>query len=304
MLQCLTGPPEVLYVVLPYFNFCGFRRRRELFVQFVKRIRHPNVRIVVSECLGPAPLPRLKGVWAHWVFKTDSNIWLKESLINMAVRRMPRDWKYVAWIDADITFMNEQWVHDTFVGLQTHNILQLFQTAINIGPKGESMKLDKSFVYMYRDSGTTLVKNDRYGFWHPGYAWACRRQTWDAMGGLLDWAILGSADRHMAYAWIGRVLDSAPGNVHANYRAMLREFQAACKSFSLGYVHGTILHHWHGSLENRRYRERWNILSGHQFDPLSDIGECSSSGIIQLTPTGRRMDRDLLDYFVGRKEDN
>jgi hypothetical protein len=108
----------------------------------------------------------------------------------------------------------------------------------------------------------------------------------------------------MAMALIGKVLDSAPGNIHENYRTMLREFQHACKGLTLSYVPGTILHHWHGSLANRRYRERWDILTQNRFDPLVDIGQREDNGLIQLTKSGQRMVVDLDNYFIGRLEDN
>jgi hypothetical protein len=302
---CEGKQEQILYVILPYFNFCGFKRRRDLFIKFVEEMRLvKGIRIIISEVIGPAPLPSMKGPMKHLTFETKSRIWLKENLINMAIRHFPATWKYVAWVDADVTFMNPTWVRDTLDELDQYSIVQMFQTAANLGPKGEVFKVDKSFGYMYRGSGTPYTKNDRYGFWHPGYAWACTRNAWEQMGGLLDWAILGSGDRHMALALIGRVLDSAPGNIHENYRTMLREFQHACKGLTLSYVPGTILHHWHGSLENRRYRERWDILTQNKFNPLVDIGERGDNGLIQLTTSGQRMVTDLDNYFIGRKEDN
>jgi hypothetical protein len=302
---CVRPPEQVLYVVLPYFNFCGFKRRRDLFIEFVERMKRvKGIRIVISEVVGPARLPCFKGIMHHLTFETSSRIWLKENLINIAIKQLPATWKYVAWIDADITFINPKWVQETLDELEQYSIVQMFQTAVNIGLKGEVFKVDKSFGYMLRGSGTPYVKNDKYGFWHPGYAWACTRDAWIQTGGLLDWAILGSGDRHMAMALIGKVLDSAPGNIHENYRAMLREFQHACKGLTLGYVSGTIIHHWHGSLENRRYKERWDILTQNRFDPLVDIGERGDNGLIQLTKSGRRMVVDLDNYFMGRLEDN
>lgn len=302
---CVGPPEQVLYVVLPYFNFCGFKRRRDLFIEFVERMRRvQGIQIVISEVVGPARLPRFKGVRQHLTFETASRIWLKENVINMAIGHLPATWQYVAWIDADVTFLNRNWVRDTLEELDQYSIVQMFQTAVNLGPKGEAFKVDKSFGYMYRGSGTPYVKNDKYGFWHPGYAWACTHDAWTQTGGLLDWAILGSGDRHMAMALIGKVLDSAPGNIHENYRTMLREFQYACKGLTLSYVPGTILHHWHGSLENRRYRERWDILTQNRFDPLVDIGQREDNGLIQLTKSGQRMVDDLDNYFIGRLEDN
>lgn len=302
MMGCFGAQDSPLYVILPYFNFCRFKRRRNLFIDFVKQIRGTKgVRVVVVEALGPDPLPKM-GTFDHFGIETDSPIWLKENLINLAIQRLPKGWKYVAWIDADITFLNQNWVQDTLTELKSADVVQLFQTCVNLGSKSEALKIDKSFGYMHKDSGTPYVPSARYGFWHPGYAWACTRRAWLQMGGLLDWAILGSGDRHMALAWIGRVKDSAPGNIHPNYRGLLEEYQAACKGLKLSYIEGTILHHWHGRIEDRKYRERWDVLTKNKFDPLTDIGR-TDSGLVQLSRFGRRLEKELVEYFVGRRED-
>ena len=302
MACCRRPPQEILYVILPYFNFCGFKRRRSLFIDFVKQIQgEKEIRIVVSEALGPDPLPNM-GTFHHFAFETDSPIWLKENLINMAIRRLPKDWKYMAWIDADITFLNQNWVHDTIAELKSYDIVQMFQTCVNLGSKNEALKIDKGFGYMHRDSGTPYVVSARYGFWHPGYAWACTRKAWLQMDGLIEWAILGSGDRHMSLAWIGRVKDSAPGTIHPTYRAWLEEYECMCKGLEVSYVEGTILHHWHGRLEDRKYRERWDILTKNKFNPMTDIGQ-TDSGLVQLSNSGRRFEKELVEYFVGRRED-
>jgi hypothetical protein len=62
------------------------------------------------------------------------------------------------------------------------------------------------------------------------------------------------------------------------------------------------MHHWHGNHANRRYRERWSILTDHKFDPFSDIG-MTETGLMQLTPAGRRMEKAIKEYFAGRQED-
>ena len=291
---------EPLYVILPYFNFCGFKRRRDLFVEFVERTK--GVRLIVIECLGPVRLPFMKGVWKHIKVRSEHPLWIKENLINQAVRQLPRGWKYMAWVDADITFLNPEWAQDTIDELRRNDVVHMFQTCVNLGPKGESLKIDKGFGYMHRGSGTPYTKSDRYGFWHPGYAWACTRQAYTQMHGLLDWAILGSGDRHMALAWIGRAVESAPGNIHPTYRQMLLEYEDLCRGFKVSYIDGTILHHWHGRFADRRYRERWSIIVDGKFDPMEDVG-MTREGALQLTCQGLRFVGDLRDYFVGRKED-
>jgi len=302
MACCLKNIAQCpLYVILPYFNYCGFKSRRRLFIECVERLRKtPGLRLVIAEALGPAPLPKLPVT--HFTFQVKDQIWIKENLVNMVVPKLPADWLYVAWIDADLTFLNQNWVEDTIHQLEQNEVVQLFQTCVNLGPKGESMKIDKGFGYMHKDSGTKYTPTDRYGFWHPGYAWACSRYAWEKMGGLIDWAILGSADRHMAMAMIGQVRSSAPGNINLNYKILLMVFEARCKNFRLSYVPGTILHHWHGSLANRRYKERWQILTEHNFDPREDLAT-DALGLTFLSKKGKRMSKDISRYFVERKED-
>jgi len=291
--------PDALYVILPYFNYCKFKNRLKLFIEFVKRIhKTPGIHIVIAEAGDELPsLPVSK----HLRFKTQHHVWIKENLVNLAIETLPDTWKYVAWIDADITFINRRWVSETIRELKHNDVVQMFQTAVNLGPNGEVIKVDKAFGYMH-GIGSRYAKTDKYGFWHPGYAWACTHRAYDKMVGLIDWAILGSGDRHMALAWINKVEDSYPGNIHPNYKAALHEYQARCKNMAVSYVNGTILHHWHGSLENRKYRERWNILSSQNYDPLTDVG-FDNKGLIQLTTSGQRLESDLKVYFLERQED-
>ena len=295
---------QPLYVVLPYFNFCGFKRRRDLFVQFVNEIASVSgIRVVISEAESPTPLPRGLPVWRHMTFKTPSRIWIKENLVNLAVNRLPNSWKYMSWIDADLTFLNQNWVRDTIHELQTADVVQLWRSAVNLGAQGETLKVDTSFAYMFISSGTPWVPTDKYGFWHSGYAWACTRKAYDQMGGLIDWAILGSGDRHMAMALAGLADKSCPGNIHPNYKVLLDDFQKKMKNFKTSYVDGTIVHHWHGAFANRRYKERWEILTKNQFDPFVDIG-MEADGTVRLTKDGKRFEALLDEYFIGRKEDS
>ena len=303
-MNCFRKPREPLYVVLPYFNFCGFKRRRDLFVQFVNEIASVSgIRVVISEAEGLTPLPRGLSVWSHMTFKTPSRIWIKENLVNLAVNRLPNSWKYMSWIDADLTFLNQNWVRDTIHELQTADVVQLWRSAVNLGAQGETLQVDRSFAYMFVDSGTPWIPTDKYGFWHSGYAWACTRKAYDQMGGLIDWAILGSGDRHMAMALAGLADKSCPGNIHPNYKVLLADFQKKMKNFKTSYVDGTIVHHWHGAFANRRYKERWDILTKNQFDPFVDIG-MEADGTVRLTKDGKRFEALLEEYFIGRKEDS
>lgn len=298
---------EYLYVVLPYFNYCGFLRRRQLFIEFVERIRdEPKVRIVISEAAKsgePFQLPEMRGVYLHLRNEVEHHMWIKENLINMAVYMLPSTWRYMAWVDADITFLNKNWVADTIEELKTKDVIQLFHTCVNMGPEGEAIQIDRSFMYMHLCNGKPYHPTAKYGFYHPGYAWALTRRAFYVMDGLIDFAILGSGDRHMALALIGLVHHSHPGNIHENYKKRLQEFQQRVKDFKVGYVKGTIFHHWHGRLADRKYRERWDIIVKGKYDPCADVLK-GIDGVWRFTDVGKRLEPPIKEYFIGRQEDN
>src|SRR6185312_6706826 len=104
---------------------------------------------------------------------------------------------------------------------------------------------------------------------HTGYAWAARRSAISDLGGLGDIAILGSGDRHMAYALLGAVEQSFPDNIHPTYRSYWLEWQKRAEKYiqrKVGTMPGTVLHRWHGAKIHRRYQDRWQILVADQFD--------------------------------------
>ena len=246
-----------LYVILPYFNYCKYESRTKLFLDFIKRVgRRPLLKLVVIEATPkgqPFDLPDFSSdlVCLHLKVELTDRIWIKENLINLAIRNLPEPWTYVAWVDADLTFTNESWVQDTIQALKKVDVVQMFDSAVNLGPNGETLKTERGFVYQYLNSPIPYHAKNKYGVWHPGYAWACHRRAYEKMGGLFDVGILGSGDRHMALAWIGKGELSYPNNIHLDYMVSLKTFQDKCQGIQLGYVPGTILHHFHGSLKDR-----------------------------------------------------
>lgn len=301
-----------LYVILPYFNFCKSRRRYILFMEFLERIKkYENIQIVISEATNTEEfdLPNdLEGLYSHHGYKLNSEYWCKENLINLAVKQLPLNWKYIAWIDADLTFLNENWVSDTIEALKESEFVQLFETAIHMGPHEEAMKIDKSFGYMHKKSNTEWRSDCKYGYWHCGFAWACNRYAYDKTNGLIDYSILGSGDYHMAMALINKVEESFPrekDRIHPSYYQKLKDYEALIRIYKirLSYTPGTILHHWHGRREDRKYVERWNILYEHNYNPDQDI-EYDEDGLLNLSNYGKRMEMDIMQYFIERREDN
>lgn len=294
---------EPLYVVAVVSNPAIFQKRYTLFKEFCARMKsNPKVRLLTVELQqGCRPFQTDSDV----KFKTVHELWHKENLINLGVQHLPRDWKYMAWIDADIVFTNERWAEECLDQLQTFSVVQLFTHAIDLGPNKETMQTHVGFAYQYC-RGETWVRPGYGKYWHSGYAWAMTREAYDAIGGLLDFAILGSADFHMAMAFIGMVEKTSNSQLHPHYKLLLNHFQERCERHiqrNIGYVTGTILHEFHGSKRNRFYKERWKILVENQFDPLMDIKR-DCHGLWQLEGNKFRLRDQLRNYFRSRNEDS
>ena len=263
----------ILYVIAVVSNPARFERRYQLFNEFCERMeKEPRVELITVE-LQQSSRPFVTE--SKIKIRTDHEIWYKENLINIAATHLPNDWEYMAWIDADIEF---------------HYILLCMWRIRN-----------KVFF-----NGEKYVTPSKYSaYFHVGYAWAIRRDAYDAIGGLIDFAILGSADNHTALALLGLVDESLNKKLHPNYIKLCKIFQERCAKNikqNVGYVHGTIMHYFHGNKADRKYQDRWKILVDNQFDPLVDIYK-DSNGLWQLDDTKIKLRDSIRRYFRERNED-
>lgn len=292
----------ILHVISVISNPLQFERRYELFVEFVDRLKNlPNINLVTVELQnGNRPFVTESTV----KLRTKDVLWYKENLINIGVQHLPQDWEYMAWIDSDIEFQNNNWVRDTIEQLQIFNVVQLFSHAIDMGPKKETLHVHTGFAYQYING--VEWKEAKYGsFFHPGYAWAIRKKSYDDIGGIIDFPILGSADHHLALAFIGCIEKSLNKNLHPHYKLLCSILQRRCEKHirrNISYVSGTILHHYHGEKLDRKYQDRWHILIDNNFDPLEDIKK-GSDGLWILEDDKIQLRNDLLQYFRTRHED-
>jgi len=306
-----------LYCIVPYFNFVKSVNRKKLFLEFIDRYKNiDNLKIIVVEAISKEDffdLPsNIDGVYKYLSISISDILWIKENLINIAIKYLPFDWNYVIWIDADIQFINTNWIQETIDRLEESHIVQLFQHAINLGPNGETFRIDEGFIYCYKESGQDYDSDSYYTYncWHPGYAWGMNKDFYEKakeynVFPLIDYCIVGSNDHHMALAFIGKSKHSYPLDICDDYKERIIEYENFCISINLrlDYINGTIVHFWHGSLKNRRYNERWNMLLDNNFKPYNDISY-NDKGLLQFTTKGKRFNKVLMKYFYDRKEDS
>jgi hypothetical protein len=296
------------YVVTMISNPVRFSSRYRLYNDFRDRMALAGVPLVTAEiAFGDRPFEVTTAGNPRAVqLRTRHELWYKENAINIAISRLPADWRYVAWVDADIDFVRPDWAEETVHQLQHHPVVQMFDSAIDLGPNMETLQLHTGFGASYV-RGRPRGRN--YAHWHPGYAWAARREAVDAIGGLIDWALLGSADHHMAVGLIGGLGDdyiTPKSKLSPRYQYKLQVWQdraVAALQRDLGYVPGTILHYWHGKKRDRRYGDRWQILTRNQFDPDRHMHR-DWQGLWQLSDGFPRLRDEIRGYFRARNEDS
>jgi len=342
--------PHPLYVVTTVFDPMRYHSRWELYRTFQKHVRDSGAVLVTIEAafgdrefavtqhappygLGedvdyakldvqvPQDAKRLPPsragqdylkVRLHWSLHTSSELWLKECLINRAIQHLPPDWRYVAWIDADVFFVRPDWVPATLHALQHAPFVQMFSESVDVSPDHEVLQRAKGWVWCHRsgmkpaDPGPDYRAPAGMVYWHPGFAWAARRDGYESVGGLIDWEIMGAADWRMARALTGQAHYDVTGAVHPNYRAKLLRWEALAERHikrNLDFVPGLVVHRWHGRKRDRGYHTRWRLIQEHQFDPETDLAR-DSQGIYYLTDYKPALRDGLRAYFRARNEDS
>jgi hypothetical protein len=222
----------------------------------------------------------------HLQVRLHSEIWVKENLINLGVRRLlPRDWRYLAWVDTDVTFRDPNWAQETLHQLQHWHVVQPWQQCSDLGFHGNIVQTFQSFGFLnQRGVKIQAHKDEPYIYGHSGFAWACTREFYEQVMGLTDFCILGSADHHMAWAMAGDVDKSIHRKMQPSFFRRLHEWQFRAMRMThgqVGFTNGRIEHAFHGAKKNRKYRERWQILVDHHFDPDKDL-MYDGQGVIQL----------------------
>jgi hypothetical protein len=320
-----TGRASELHVIVPITNTCRYASRYSLFEKFEKMAMDAGARLwIVEAAFGNRPHAVTNNYNPqHIQLRTYSELWHKENLINIGISRLPADWEYVAWIDADVSFARHDWVNETLNQLQHFDIVQMFSCTHDLAPDYTVIKEHKGFVYKYKDggfdpedgteititdySGTRKLNKKKPGYYaHPGFAWAARRSAVNALGGLLDCFILGSADWHMAYALIGQARRTMNPKWSKSLTNFLLEWEQRAEKYirrNVGYVPGSIFHHWHGRKKDRKYANRGEILINNNYDPLLDLKR-DSQGLWQLTDRSLRLRDQIRDYMRSRNEDS
>lgn len=241
--------------------------------------------------------------------RASNELWLKENAINIGVTHLPTDWQQVCWLDSDVHFLRPNWVGRTIQELQHYKFVQMFSHARDLDPNYEMLPekyphadglgfieawkrgvvkspleidIDNDIRAIRKKGNVDPLVDDlikdvqdleaeyyKQRVW-PGLAWACTKQGWEDVGGLLDVAIWGGGDWHMAHALIEKTEGMMRNDLHRNYKKIVNQWYQRCRTNvrrNVGVVEGSIVHHWHGKKVGRGYNSKHAMLANFGFDP-------------------------------------
>ena len=138
---------STLHVVCMVSNPTRYHSRYRLFRDFVSRMQATaNVQLHVVEVAFGDRHHEISGVDSLLQLRTTQDLWHKECALNLGVRHLlPKDWRYVAWIDGDVTFQNPNWALETIHALQHYKVVQPWSECADMGPYGNVMQPHRSF---------------------------------------------------------------------------------------------------------------------------------------------------------------
>ncbi len=266
-------------IISCFYNPQGNPYRLLAFQKWYNSIKHLPHRIV--ECLiGPNAKSQLPKSPHITQVKTDSLLWHKETLLNKLVRELPKEYKYVFWMDADVLITNKNWIREGVEALRTYaSIIQPFEYCIhlkrnqlkpdfdiephrtNCGNAQRHPQIWRSFCAVYEKSKYCgeryqLAKEhnfDRHG--HTGFVWGARRGLLEACP-LYEKCFVGGGDHIVAHAAAGHIPHTCIRTAFAdNIEAVEAWSRGFYRNFGgrIGYVPGDLYHIWHGDIKARNY---------------------------------------------------
>jgi hypothetical protein len=305
---------DTLHIIIPFFSFSNSKIRKQNFkktLNCLKSFENIHVVIVNGSYQGQS-LENEEFIkedkFSYIKYDLPSILWVKENLINLAIKSLPTNWEYVCWIDSDILFLNPNWVEETINSLKVHDVVQLYKNIAYLDQNGNiDMSINipyhkpilPSFIYK-------CIKEQRHLFAPTGFGWGINKNLYQKIGEFFEFGIIGGGDFIFAVA-ATQSYEFAKTAVpfkympSQNYANKLMSYYNSFKGCKTHYINGLICHQWHGSLEQREYDPRWNILLKNKFDPDHHVSK-NDDGVIYFNDKSSNFETEILRYFKKRND--
>jgi len=305
---------NTFWAITSFFNPMGAERRLANYRAFRQALDLPLLTVEWSWAQGKGLCLNADDAEILIQISGTDLLWQKERLLNVAIKALPKNCRYVAWVDCDVIFENPRWHECAAAQLQVYPLVQPYDTCINLGPDGQPLppgkvggQVKRSLAnHTVRASISNALRHEFRGMSIGcGHAWAGRTELLREHT-LYDACVIGSGDRAIFCAAIGRFDDVAAymrmnSQRLSHYKKWAVPFYADVDGH-IDSVYGQLRHLWHGSIIDRKYEDRHIAFEAYDFDPVRDT-TIHREGYWQWATHKPEMHAFLVDYFVNRNED-
>lgn len=293
-------------VLIAFFNPAGFKRILRNALYIIKVLKGSKIPVYVVECVFNGAKPQIPD--ATLVLHSNSYMFYKEQLLNKLEPLVPKEYTKLIFIDADILFDTPDWIDQISVALDQHDIVQPFNQATWLTPDNTRIR-SKKMSYGYAIVTQKPINTFNMHDFHPGFAWAFKRQTFQQIGGFFTRSIIGGGD-------ITFVLNMFPtpvtdevfyvaveGHVGKLIIDAWKEYYENFKKIAptLGFLPNRALHLFHGVAANRQYVKRYHTISEVLKGTWDEEVLVNKDGLFEFkNPV---VTDTVHKYFKGRNED-
>lgn len=297
-----------LAAVTAYFNPCRYRSRRVNYARFLEGLKGCGIKLLTMELAFGDDEFELEGVPDVIRVRASSILWQRERLLNLGFAELMRQgYTKLAWLDADILFLDPSWPVQLSAALDRWPVCQAFSYVLRHSAVGAPRERHPGLLQHYLETGHFVFPPPLSGF-----AWAFRADLMSRIR-LYDRFVLGGADIGVAVACF----------LHEGNPSRERMWQHLCEhtrlnrwqqeSFSrwanrfgklvrghVGAIPVGIETMFHGELRDRQYVERVRMLAA--FDPRKDL-RLNAEGCWEWATEKPQLHHDVAGYFKARRED-
>lgn len=291
--------PGRLAVITCHFNPAGWRSLEDNYRRFLHAMTWWKLPVFTAEVvfvgqsrLSIEPLPHV--VRTVLPAGEENILWQKERLLNLLVEQLPADVDKVAWIDADVLFLDRTWPQRVCAALERRPVVQLWDRwhcTDAVGCVGEVLNSVGPGAQRYGKQQSS-----------PGGAWAARRNIFP----LYDRHIVGSGDAMALEAWLGLSESYCMSCMTDAMRADYDRWKAIAwrtVQGSIDTLPGDLVHLYHGSRQQRRYVDRWKPVLAAGYDPQQHVA-VDAQGLLAWTDSAPpQLVKFVREYFSSRQED-
>lgn len=303
MVRIARKPPAVktprecrLAVVCCYFNPAGWQSLRANYLRFRRLIAEFDLPVFAAEVAYPGQDFPTPDAYMQIRAGRQNVMWQKERMINLLAESLPPDYEAIAWVDADMIFLDPEWGTRAVGALSRAPVVQLWNRCHSYNKKGSLNEV----LHCVGENACRYLGGEPNC---PGGAWAAQRSVFP----IYDRHICGSGDATTLEGWTNLVNPKCLGKMNAAMQEDFRRWAEPAYAKVLGRIAvlpGDVVHMYHGKRANRQYVERWRPLIDGGFDPSQHICKDSNGLYAWTQEAPRQIVEWVANYFRQRQEDD